>query len=91
MNKYFTLETKEQIKDDIALQCRHLANILTEEIEDNFKMANDKLITQQLLINTLEDRIDKAIEYIKNYYFYNSLDFDVKELLDILKGSDSND
>lgn len=39
----------------------------------------------------LRKRIDKAIEYIKNYYFYNSLDFDVKELLDILKGSDSND
>ena len=36
----------------------------------------------------LKDRIIKAIEYIKNYYFYNSLDFDVKELLDILKGSD---
>lgn len=34
---------------------------------------------------------DKAIEYIKNYYFYNSLDFDVKELLDILKGKDNND
>lgn len=49
--------------------------------------VSEELATES---NELQERIDKAIEYIENYYFYNSIDFDVKELIDILKGSDTN-
>ncbi len=37
----------------------------------------------------LQTRIDKAIEYIKQHYYEPETDLEL--LLDILKGSDSND
>ena len=97
MNKDFTLETKDEIKRDIDHQVIRLATELKESIEDNFTKANEKIIIQQVLINTLEDRIDKAIEHIENLeteyesLSYGIVDYYKKELLDILKGSDSNE
>ena len=41
-------------------------------------------------VSDLEDKIDKAIEYIENYKF-NNIDFNIQELLDILKGSDKDE
>ena len=101
MKNEFNIETKEEIKREIDHQFIRLATELKEEIDDNFNKANERLITQQVLINTLEDRIDKAIEYIpkiiisgKSEHSFNEFAVDFQQtkegkiLLDILKGKD---
>lgn len=57
-------------------------------------MINEIMKMDEMLMNSLKEndilknRIDKAIEYIENSDKY---DFSKCELLDILKGSDSNE
>ena len=92
MNKEFNLETKDEIKRHIDHGVIRLATELKESIEDNFTKANEKIINQQVLINTLEDRIDKVIECLEEGIDFPYYDDDTKKYLkgmkDILKGEE---
>ena len=61
---------------------------LQQEIEKTKIFYRNRSNDLQIYIKTLLQRIDKAIEYIENSDKY---DFSKCELLDILKGSDSNE
>ena len=97
MNKVFTLETKDELKKEIDHQAIRLATELKESIEDNFNKATETLLNQQILINTLEDRIDRAICYLEAGKTFETeeeretVEYMQNNLLDILKGNDSNE
>ena len=90
MKDKFNVETKEEIKRNIDLGFIRLASELKEDIDNEFIKANERLINQQVLINTLDDRIDKAIEYIEQLPFSDLVPLEVKIIYGILKGSDTN-
>ena len=80
--KYTTNFKGDTIKDPMRQKT-------LEDIDKNFWISNS---------NELQERIDKAIEYIENKTLSRKLTdrgivceiYDVYKLLDILKGSDSN-
>lgn len=89
MENEFNIETKEEIKSHIDLQFIRLATEIKEDIENNFSKANEKIVTQQVLINTLTNRIDKAIHFLNTEYdTYSSGEEWRKALIKILNGSD---
>lgn len=89
MSKEFNLATKEELKEKVEHLLKGLTNELTEDIENTYNKANERLLNQQVLINTLQARIDKAIKFIKTHDLYHPTNEVI--LLNILKGSDSNE
>ena len=62
-----------------------------ERLKEENTILKQTMSSNSLLINEnafLKERIDKAIEYIEQHNDYFLLKREVKELLDILKGSD---
>lgn len=63
--------------------------------EATYDWLKDEVHCLNTEMNNLQKRIDKAIEYIENNELICFIDYDTKkfknELLDILKGSDSNE
>ena len=62
-----------------------------ERLKEENTILKQTMSNISLLINKnafLKERIDKAIEYIEQHNDYFLLKREVKELLDILKGSD---
>lgn len=54
------------------------------------KYIDEKRKTDDLFdyVNRLEERIDKAIEYIENYNIHN-MEYNTQSLLNILKGEEN--
>lgn len=97
LNKKLNIKVNKELKEYLYML---VGKELTYEDKEkilsyfnNLKQQNDRMTRKAAIMMTmLQDKIDKAIEYIRNYWFFNNgLAFDINELLDILKGSDSND
>lgn len=81
------LETKDIIKEEIEHKIKCCSNEIQDYLEIELNKSKETLLNQWLEIKRLNNRIDKAIEYIENNYPVCA----GSELLDILKGSDNND
>ena len=90
-------ETKEEIKN-LKNQVITLTNN-NEELKRRLKLVQQKRDTHKAVRYRLQNKIDKAMEYIKNNYMYDYADTDDlklenqffgKDLLKILKGGNND-
>ena len=89
--------TKEEYIDkvlDYITNLQHTKEYLGELLhEQNLELEEEKRINQEDLkyIDKLEERIEKAVEYIKNCPEYLWANVNTKELLNILNGKGSDE
>ena len=93
MNEYYEFRSKRIKELDETFEITHFYG---DDYPENINVEVNKIINNEWKLNNLQSKIDKAIEYIENYYifdeqngeYYQTHDFDksnAKELHDILK------